>query len=343
MPVLYVTSAAEKAGKTLLCAGLAKTWMEKGKKVGFLKPLAAENKTQPTGIDKDVIFMQQLLDLKEPIEQIGPFMDNQSESANLIKQVCSAMAQEKEIVIIEGMPLNKSSSLIENLDAKVLVIHDYSSPLAASLESYKKLGPRLIGVIINKAPKNQVLRTQNQSRKDIEKSGISLLGVLPEDRFLMSMSVNDLTEAVQGKILNCPDMAGEIIENFMMGSSTFDRGPAYYSRKNNKAVILWGERPGYRKAALAGLQSAALQTSVKCIVISNNGVPIPAAAQKAEEKKVPLISAAGDLKSLITSIENGMLALKFIQVGKMPRLIELMGQNLDSQLLAGVWAGSFLS
>jgi len=45
----------------------------------------------------------------------------------------------------------------------------------------------------------------------------------------------------------------------MMGSSTFDRGAAYYLRKNNKAVLVWGERPGYRKAALAGLPQLALQ------------------------------------------------------------------------------------
>jgi BioD-like phosphotransacetylase family protein len=335
MPVLYVTAETEKAGKTLLCAGLAKIWMEKGKKVGYLKLSGTENKTEPAQIEKDILFMQQLLELKETPEQIGPSIGSQNESLTLIKQACTAMAREKDILIIEGLPLSKSSSFIEALEAKALVIHDYSTPLAASLENSKKLGLRLMGIILNKALKNPVVQKQNTVLQDVEKSGIKLLGIIPEDRILMSMSVNDLAESIQGKILNNPEMAGEIIENFMLGSSTFDRGPAYYNRKNNKAVIIWGERPGFRKAALAGLQSAALQTSLKCLVISNNGTPIPAATQKAEEKKVPVISAAGDLKSLITLIENGLNNLKFNQMNKIPRLVEIMSRNLCPELLSG--------
>jgi uncharacterized protein len=336
MPVIYVTSVNDKAGKTLLCAGLARTWIEKGKKTGYLKLLAADNKIQPSQVDKDILFMQKILNLKESPEQIGPAFDGQSESVSLIKQTYNTLVRENDILLIEGLPLSKSSSLVEALEAKVLIVHDYTVPFPSSLEIYKKLGSRLMGVVLNKVPKNKMGQVNNQFLKDLDSAGLNFLGIIPEDRILMSMSVNDLAESIQGKILNCPDMAGEIIENFMMGSSTFDRGAAYYNRKNNKAVIIWGERPGYRKAALAGLLTMALQTSVKCVVISNNGVPLPAAAQKAEEKKVPVISAAGDLKSILTSIENGMSSLKFSQENKLLRLMEIMGQNLNSQLLAGL-------
>jgi uncharacterized protein len=334
MLTLCVTSLSEHTGKTLLCAGLGKFWTEKSKKIGYLKPLFSDTKNQTVSVDRDIIFMQKLLDLKESIDLIGPVTNNQNDSEALIKQAYSQITAEKDIVLIEGSTLNMSLSMIEALDAKVLVIHDYPNSLSASLAEYRKIGTRLMGIVINKVPKNQMDKIKSRFLPDLETSGINLLGVVPEDRLLMSMSVNDLAEAIQGKILNSADNAGEIIENFMMGSSTFDRGPAYYNRKNNKAVILWGERPGFRKAALAGLQSAALQTSVKCIVISNNGVPIPAAAQKAEEKQIPFISAGGDLTSLVIAIEKGMSSLKFNQAKKMPQLLELLSQNLNSQLLS---------
>jgi uncharacterized protein len=330
---LYITSLSENAGKTLFCAGLGKYWTDKNKKVGYLKPLFSDSSVQTPGGDKDILFVQKLLDLKEPAELIGPAAGNQKDSITAIKQAYAQITADKDIVLIEGLPINKSSSLLEALEARVLVIHDYDTSFSESMAEYEKIGARLLGIVINKVPRKNLKQIQNAYLPDLEKRGMALLGVIPEDRILMSMSVNDLAEAVQGKILNSPESAGEIIENLMMGSSTFDRGPAYYNRKNNKAVILWGERPGFRKAALAGLQSAALQTSVKCIVISNNGVPIPAAAQKAEEKKVPLISAGGDLRSLITAIEKSSSSLKFNQEKKIPRLLEILEINLNSQLL----------
>jgi AAA domain len=47
---LYISSISEKAGKTLLAVGLAKTWQESGKKVGYLKLLTSRS---PAQIDAD--------------------------------------------------------------------------------------------------------------------------------------------------------------------------------------------------------------------------------------------------------------------------------------------------
>ena len=118
--------------------------------------------------------------------------------------------------------------------------------------------------------------------------------------------------------MNNAEKSEDLIENFMMGSSTFDRGAAYYNRKNNKAVILWGERPGYRKAAIANLQSAALQTSIRCLVISSGSEPIPAVSQKAMEKQVPVISAPGSIPiaGYVSRKLDG--CLKFRQEKKLP-------------------------
>ncbi len=328
MVTLYVTSITENAGKTMLCAGLGKNWTDSGKKVGYLKLLTVGQ----AGVDKDAQFIHKLFDLKVPLDTICPVIDPQGNATTKIKQALSTVAQDKDVVIIEGLPLNISGSIIETLDAaKVLVVHDYSSQLSSALEEYKKIGARLLGVAMNKVPRNKVSQIKSQTVYETAQAGINLLGLIPEDRILMTLSIADLAEVLQGKILNSTDKATELIENFMMGSSTFDRGAAYYSRKNNKAVILWGERPGFRKAALANLLSGALQTSTKCIVISANGAPIPAVAQKAEAQQVPLISAPGTIPNLVASLEGAMSRLKFNQEKKLPRLSEILrgGFNLD--------------
>jgi BioD-like phosphotransacetylase family protein len=326
---LYVSSISEKAGKTLVGVGLAKIWQEAGKKVGYLKLLASTSAGQ---VDGDIAFAKQILALDESLEQIGAVV-NPRDLEGSVKAAYAQVSAGKDLVIIEGLPLADSSEIIQALGAKALVVHDYASALSISLAVCQKLKGSCLGVVLNKVPRSRVTRYRSQSSEALSKAGLDLLGVLPEDRSLMTLSIAELAAAVQGKINNSLEKSAELIENFMLGASTFDRGPAYYNRKANKAVILWGERPGVRKAALAGYQIAALGTSTKSIVLSANTVPAANVAEQAAAKGVPVISAPGDVASIISALDAFMGKLKFGQEKKMPKLLGLLQHNLDlSQL-----------
>ena len=43
MGILYIVSTEQASGKTAVCAGLARNYLNEGKKVGYLKPHAADN------------------------------------------------------------------------------------------------------------------------------------------------------------------------------------------------------------------------------------------------------------------------------------------------------------
>jgi len=305
---LFLTSLAGKAGKTMFSAGLSQYWSGRGLKVGYLsRSTAFEDRS--LGPDTDSLFMQKVL------EPVGQDLDH------------------KDIVIHEGCLHDFSAFIAEYPEGQVLVIHDYDDDLLTAVAEYQKIGSPLLGVIVNKVPRKSPETLRNKFAVALGMAGITLLGMVPEDRVLMCPSVSDLAEAIQGQIVNSPDNASDLVENLMMGSSTFDRGAAYYNRKNNKAVLLWGERPGYRKAALAGLQLAALQTSTRCIMISANAAPAPAAIQKADELKVSIISAPGALLEIEAGIEKAMLNSKFTQEKKLPRLQEILGSHLNFQQL----------
>ena len=321
MALLYVTSLSEQAGKTMLSAGLGKNWLDSGKKVGYLK-LARPGQT---GLEKEVLFIQKIFGLTGPVDPLTVVADESGSSV----QAALARMKDKDIIIIEGLPLKVSGAIIKNLNARVLVVHDYAVSLSEALPEYQKISSLLAGVVLNKVPRNKVDRVTAAFKTGLSAAGIDFIGAIPEDRVLMSLSVGDLAEAVKGKILNSAEKASDLVENIMMGSSTFDRGAAYYQRKNNKAVILWGERPGFRKAAMSNLQLAALQTSSRCLVVSAGAAPVPAVLQKANEQKVPVISAPGGIPDIVTALETSMRSLKFNQEQKIPRLLDLLRANLD--------------
>ena len=291
----------------MLGAGLLKYWLAAAKKAGYLKYSPSPGET--AGRDPDLLYMSKLLGLE------------------------AASAAEPDIVITEGSLDALSSFRVLKPKARVLVVHEYSDPLSAALIEYQKIGAGLLGVVINKVPRPKLAALRNQFAEGLGLARLPLIGLIPEDRILMALSVADLAAAVQGKIVNNAENASNLIENLMIGSSTFDRGPAYYSRKDKKAVLVWGERPGFRKAAVASLQLAALQTSTRCVVISGNAAPLPAALQKADELKASVISAPGTLPEIVDAVEKAFHTLKFSQDAKLPRLQEILAANLDWRLL----------
>jgi uncharacterized protein len=323
MTALYITSLSEHTGKTMLCAGLGKTWQNSGKKVGYLK-LQISN----TGSDKDAEFVKQVLGLKEPLEALSFSIESKGDIAGVIKQAYQKVVSGKDVVLIDGLSLNESGTIIESLNDKVLVVHDYSSPLFSALPEYEKTGKRLLGVVLNKVPRRKLAVMQSQTAADLSSVGVGFLGAIPEDRVLLGITVAELAELLQGKILNNAEKSSEVIESIMLGAMTFDSGLDYFGRKNNKAVIVKGERPD--------VMLAALQTSTRCLVISGGGSPIPVVAQQAAAKKVPLISAPGGVTELIMSLGKGFERMSFNQEKKIPQLVGILKQNVNLKALS-VW------
>jgi hypothetical protein len=183
---------------------------------------------------------------------------------------------------------------------------------------YRDFGENLLGVVVNKVPRSRVEHLYNQL------SGVDILGVLPEDRVLISLTVGELAEHIGGEILNCAEKSSELVEDFMLGAMTVDSGLDYFGRKASKAVVVRGERPD--------MQLAALETSTKCLVVS--GVPpIHTVLRRAEDRGVPIILTKGDTISTVNSIELALGKTRFNQEKKLSRLGEIMEQQFNFQAL----------
>ncbi len=329
MVALLIVSIAEHAGKTMLCTGLGKFWQNSGRKIGYFKP--AFSVAEKTAYEhKSLSLVRQVLGIGEAEEVINPLLTGDS----AIQAAFSAVSEGRDIVMIEGS-FAQAEMLSAAVGARILVAHDCTMDMGKALPEYIKLSGKLVGVILNKVPAKKLHLIAQQSEEVLAKFGLRLLGAVPENRILAALSIGDLAEVLEGKILNNPEKSPELIENFMLGSSTFDRGAAYYQRKNNKAVLVWGERPGYRKAALAGLPQVALQTSTRCVVISDMAVPLPAILQKAQEKEVPLISVPGKLPEVIAKLEKVMVGIAFTQEQKISFLLDMLPGVIKSALLTG--------
>ncbi len=309
MVALHIVSAEERAGKTTIGVSVGKRLLSDGKKVGFLKP---------AGRNDDATFMKQVLGLTESADSLCPPVAKLGETVTRI-------AGGKDVIIVEGTGGSDESGLAvpEVPGARVIIVGSFSGQSSPSqfLKMGKAFGENLLGVVLNKVPKSQLKRLTEELSAELGAAGIRLLGVLPEDRTLLSLTVAELADAVQGKILNSAERSAELVENLMVGAMSVDSGLDYFGRKPNKAVVVQDNRPD--------MQMAALETSVRCLVVSGEVTPIEYVRYKAEDRGVPIVLTQSDTDAIVASIEGALGRTRFNQEKKLTRIAEIAGQNLD--------------
>ncbi|MFC1953449.1 AAA family ATPase [Chloroflexota bacterium] len=326
MITLYITSPEKGSGKTAVCAGLGKQLLAGGKKTGYFKPIISDTRqTAAQSESNDAEFIKQLFSLSESSDIICPHINSGSNQVESIKQAFSEVSQGKDVVIVEGTSDQYGSSpeIIRALDAKVLIVEGYSKELLTAIDSYSGFGESLLGIVLNKVPVSRLEQTKADASAQLEKAGVSIIGTLPEDRTLLTVTIGELAEHIQGEIISGAGKSAELVENFMLGALTLDPGPDYFGRKTNKAVVLKNER--------SDMQLAAMETSSRCLVLSGNSPPDPIVLDKAERKNIPVILAKDDVSSLAAGIEDALVNNRFNQQNKMTKLSEIIEQHLNFQ------------
>ncbi len=307
--MLYIVAAEKGAGKTALCAGIAANLMAGGRKVGYLKP-------HDSGKDSDVAFMRQVLGAGDVV------------NAPDIVQGRDAVLVEAELGIGPTDKLSKDAyGAAREMKARAIAVEAYTGRPSGYASVYKGFGADLLGVVINKVPASQMKRARAEAERDFGAAGIKVLGLIPEDRRLLAITVAELAASIRGKILNSPEKSGALVEQFMLGAMTVGSGLRYFNRRRNKAAIIHQDR--------ADMQLAALETPTRCLVLAGSEKPpIFNVRHTAETKGIPIILTGTSTEEVVRSIEESLLNTRLNQVTKLEALAVLVKQGLDLKAVA---------
>ena len=341
VPIL-VASNTGYAGRTFISLGLALKLKDMGYRVGVMKPLGTVPvKSGMDVYDADALFIKETLGLEEPLNVISPFVMSYEEQTLLYqgkavdarKRVLEAYKAfgNKDFMFLcgandlfEGALLGIDAvSLAEELKAHVLMVEPWRGDISAdSLFGAKTLlGKRYVGGVINKAPESVAEYIKNTVKPFLEKRGTQIFGVIPEDTFLKSVTVRQLNEILNGKVLCCEDRLGEFVENFLIGAMDVDSALNYFRRTQNKVVITGAYR--------TDIQLAALETSTKGIILTGGFQTNEVVLDKARARGVPILSVSDDTFSAINKIELRMGRSSIREPRKIERTKELISANFD--------------
>lgn len=346
---LYVVSTEPYSGKSAISLALAMGFREKGLAVRYMKPIGASlRRFGEDFIDEDAYFAWQVLgteadwDLASPVLLTQELMEASLHGpvSGLEEKIMDALARLSEgqdLIIMEalsglysglalGLPVSRIAELT---DAKVLaVIAHHPNPdldgilavrdACGESEGCGELGERLAGIVINGTPPRLVESLTERIKPFVEYHGLPFYGVLYRDKLLRSVSVAELVEELNGKVLCGHDGLDEMVETFLLGAMGGQAALRHFQCTPNKAVITGGDR--------SDIQLAALQTSTRCLILTGNLRPNVRVLGLAAEQGVPVILVREDTLKTTERVEAAIGHVRLSSPKQVARLKETISE-----------------
>lgn len=351
MKALYVASTHDFGGKTSLIVSLGKQLQRNGHTVGYIKPLSTRlHDLDGQAIDRDAVFMQQELGLQDALADIIPIALTPAQIQDVIEHArlkafesqfeaaYQRMSQGKDVMLVEGgrHPLEgtlfdlASRQIADRINASVLVMVKYEDSLSidAAMGSRSVYGDRLIGVVLNAVPRMYMSFVQETARPFLEASGLPVLAVMPQERVLLAVSVQELAAHLDGQVVCCPGATGVLVEYLMVGAMTASSAITYFRKRPNKAVITGGDRHD--------VQLAALETSTRCLILTGGQPPSDGVINRAKEVNVPIVVVEDDTLATVLAAERILGKTSLHEPRKSARFGNILQERFDFERFYGM-------
>jgi BioD-like phosphotransacetylase family protein len=347
MKTLYIGSINEFSGKGMLAMVLALKLKAEGYKVGYMKPLGkCTSYSEGKAVDQDAEFMKEALDLDEPLEDICPVTMTQDifikalqgKDLGFSERVTEAfrkVSREKDVMLVEGADTLYDGTyldlapvkVIRLMDAKALLIDRYEDVVCIDcvLTANNVLKDRMLGAVLNHVPAKASTYVNELLVPFLNGKGIDVLAKIPMDPFLGAVTVRELCDSLNGRVLCCEDALDDYVERFSIGAMDVDSAMKYFRKTPNKAVITGGHR--------SDIQIAALDTSTKCLILTGDQNPSEVVVGKAMTAGVPIVVVREDTLSTVEKMDDIVGKVHFKGERKIERARELMAAHFNYDLL----------
>ena len=350
MKPLFITAVVTFSGKTALTLGLGRKLQTAGKTVGYFKPISSQpfRDTDGSLIDEDAAFVRRILNMTTPATTLSPvILDDRLIDSLLsgqstrdfgaeIKQAYEQASKGVDVLLIEGGASMRDGyvidhspiSLANTFNWPTLGVVRYRDDLKLiddALSLQFRLEKHLLGVVINGVPADAMSKVNVKVANFLEKRGVKVYGVLPQQQALMAISVEEVRNTLNAQVLTKHGKENALIENLSVGAMSVESALPRFRRTLNKAVITGGDR--------SDLQAAALETSTVALILSGNLQPNPAIIARADELGVTVMLVPNNTIETIEAVEKVFGKTRIGQPEKLAQFEAILGSHLDTTRL----------
>ena len=326
MAFLYIAGQRPGSGATAVAASLATLWKRAGHRVAAVKP-ATLGEGNGDAVLLDRLSVGDTSETPIPVEADEPgdaLLDRMVERA-------TALEASADVVIVEGLPFTDatgqriaaSPALAERLGARVLGIVPCGRTLDGAQAALWRdaYASSLAAVVLNRRTHYGGHDTESRVAPAFEDAGVSVAGIIPEQRLLLAPTVRQVVDLLDGTFY--AGLSGEehLIEHFLIGGLITEWGGNYFSRLPNQAVMVRGGR--------TDIQMAALNFPLTCLLLTGCDTPPQYVYQRARDLDVPLIVVGRDTHEAAAALEQLDARVSVDHPDKLAHLAAVLETELD--------------
>lgn len=308
MKKLLITSTRTSAGKTMVGAGIVQH-PGAGSNTGYFKPFADRLiQSDKTLVDCDVKLFLDLLGIDWGKGGFSVDYDydalvrdaSKEKLADKLVERFGEISAGKDLVFLESARNFSygafagldSISLCSRLDLEMILVADGDPGLVIDKciiveDRIKAAGIELVGVIINKVQPHVMEDMKTVAVAALEKRGLDVLGIIPEDRRLATYTVGFLSSKIGARVLAGHDGLDKTVEKTLVGAMTADT--AMHKQEiyePNNLIITGGDR--------VDMILLAMETESSAVLLTGNLVPHPRIMAKADDLAIPVLTVPMD-------------------------------------------------
>lgn len=338
---ILIGSTEPYTGKSAIALGMAHLFKTKGLNIIYGKPLGTDFSEGDGSLDADLQFVAQTLQLSSsqlrfPIVKLDEKTIHQKllgkDQTNYVQLLTDYLQHSNGDVILlegprtlqEGLLFNLSvPQMAQQLDAGVVLVVRLHSHLALDdlLLAKQRLGDRLLGVVVNDVPPEELDMTTTQMQPFLEAQGIPVLGILPRNPILRSVTVKELVKQLKAQVLCCSERLDLMVESLSVGAMNVSSAMKYFDRSRNMAVVTGGDR--------TDIQLAALEKSTHCLILTGQLPPAPMVLSRAEDLEVPVLSVDLDTLATVEIIDQTFGQVRLHEPIKVQCVTQLMTKHFQ--------------
>ena len=320
MNAIYVTSDKAGVGKTVTAMALVLAAQKRGLKAGYFKPFCVDPH-QDADVDFAIaLSVREGFSVFDPVDLRVSAVGGATPAVVVEQaQAAAAAGEECEVLVVDGASLTVgeedlseiSYHVAKGLGAKALVALGYrAGGYKDALDRIDEtFGDDLLGVFVNRVIRHRA-REVHQGMKG------RVMGVVPEDRRMLSVSLNQVAEALEGRWIWGKEQGENLVEKYLIGGNFMDSGDHYFNRMDNKAVIVRGDRPDIQLSALTG--------TVVGMINTGGHEPVEYLLHEVEQLDVPLMVTPHRTAEAVEALGGALEGAHPYHREKVARFLELL-------------------
>lgn len=353
-PRVFVAATRQNDGKTTTCLGLFAALQNVYKKVGYIKPIGQRFiDIEGLMIDEDSYLFERTYKMETPIEAMSPiaidatftrrYLDDPEKThptlVNRIVRAFDRAAYEKDVIIIEGSGhagvgaiCNLSNAEVAKLlGAKAIIVSRGGigrpvDEIALNKSLFDKHGVEVIGAILNKVQPDKMDIVRKYTGKALQRMGIPLLGMIPEQQQLSLPNMNQIVETVNGRWLNA-QKSGRYnrVTQVVVGAMTAQGLMEYI--KPGILIITPGDREDVLLLAIAASGIAGKRV-LSGILLTRNILPSPHLMEMLSQTDIPVVICNDESYQVASNVHSMTVKTQPEDNDKIPLIKKLITENV---------------